>query len=152
MGGRVTRAAWRTPRSGAVAVSISASTPVVLRAMEALTGRPDMGRVLLDLLCEADERGVVRVEAERARAFCAGFGGQRATVTWRERISALEAVGAAEVRRVADGGVVEVALLDPYETLSRGRASLPRDLWNGLVEVVSTNEDDASVRRLVGAA
>jgi hypothetical protein len=74
--------------------------PLVLRLIKKLAPKAiDPTTVYVDLLSRHMGAGIVEMGAEEDHAYSAGYGGNRAARTWRDRMEALEKLGFIRVRK-----------------------------------------------------
>ena len=119
------RLVWkRADRKGFI--TIPRTLPLVCEIINCLTKGSPAGSAYMELWCRSFDECYVDLDDEDGMAFSSGFGGQRATSTWRGRIQSLEKLGFIELRNT--GGKRYALLYNPYQVIYR----LHRDKTPGL--------------------
>jgi hypothetical protein len=90
----------------------------------------DAGYAYLELLSRHMGGGLVELDHEAVHAFAAGFRGQRAIRSWKERMTLLETIGFIKIERVG-GHFRRVMLVQPSVAVQRLREAgkVPDDWW-----------------------
>lgn len=89
-----------------------------------VVGALDCRSALVELLCRDHGQGVIEIGNEEEHAFLAGYAGERAVRTWRERVKMLRDAG---IIRIAPKGARElgfVQLVHPCDVVATHRATL----------------------------
>ena len=112
--------------------------PLLLQIMDAMTKGKQVSSTYLDLWCRAHDACFVILAKPTEMAFHAGFTGQRAITTWKDRIKSLAALGFIDVQPGPSGDLSYALLLNPYLVVKRlhddRRPGFTRDLYNALHE------------------
>ncbi|MCW5713131.1 MAG: hypothetical protein KIT43_01265 [Bauldia sp.] len=97
---------------------------LILRIVDGLDAKK-AGRVYFDLWCRAFDDFVIEVRDEFELAFSAGYEGQRAVRSWRERIAVLTDAGFVKTYRAPHGAPRMIVVLDPHPVVAeRNRRGL----------------------------
>ena len=118
--------------------------PLVLRIMDDLADRP-VSTTYLDLWCRKWPEGfLVMSRPQKEYAFFAGFSGQRAEQTWKERMRQLVKLGFIRAEGGPHGELSYVLIVDPIKVIDghvqRKTAGLRKDYVNTLFERASQVE------------
>jgi hypothetical protein len=123
--------------------------PLVLRIirLKSVTGGGrfgDAGHVYLELVSRHMDGGLVVLNDANEHAYAAGYSGNRAVRSWKERMDALQKAGFIKIEKV-DGHYKRVLIIHPTVAVQRLRdadaASIPNDLWKTfLTRQVETKE------------
>lgn len=108
------------------------SLPLVVRLINQLADKSiDPTTVYLDLVARHMGAGIVEMVAEEDHAFSAGYGGNRAARTWRDRMEVLEGLGFIKVRRRGPRRYGYVLLVHPSLAVKRLRdqGRVPDEWW-----------------------
>lgn len=103
---------------------------IIVRIIDSLDDK-SAGRVYLDLWCRAFDDYFIDVRDEFEFAYSAGYSGQRAVRTWRERIRVLRDHGFVRYTKTPDGRIRHLVLLDPHPIV------------DGLIAAGTVEEEDA---------
>ena len=108
--------------------------PLVLAvlAQKDVSGNQDPGAVYIELLSRHKYEGIVEIGNEGDHAFNAGYTGNRATRTWRERMRILEKTGFIKVMKRANQEFGWVFLVHPAVVLQHLRAQgrMSTEFWD----------------------
>lgn len=98
--------------------------PVVLHLLKEQSGgrSGDPSSVYLELWCRDFGQGIIAIGDEQESAFAAGYSGNRAVRTWRERMYALVEMGFILVKREGNREFGQILLLNPIAVCARLRA------------------------------
>lgn len=127
--------------------------PLIVRLIKKLSDKAiDPTTAYLDLLSRHMGAGIVEMGAEEDHAFSAGYGGNRAARTWRDRMKALEELGFIKVRARGPRPYGYVLLIHPALAVKRlkDKKRVPDEWWEVYVsrqmEVGETNASDIEAR------
>jgi hypothetical protein len=91
--------------------------PLVMHIMDDLAGRP-VSSTYLDLWCRKwDEQFLVMNKPQKEYAFFAGFSGQRAEQTWKERMRQLVKLGFIRAEGGPHGELSYILIVDPIKVI-----------------------------------
>ncbi len=130
-------------------VTVPRGIPLVLRIMDELsTGKPPSS-TYLDLWCLVRDECFVTITSPSERAFYAGFSGQRATITWQDRMRVLQKLGFIEAKPGPSGPFNYVLLWNPYliiqDIWNRRNPTIPEESYNALRErLIQVGANDLS--------
>ena len=113
--------------------------PLIMEAVDALSGGHPAGQVLLTLWCRAPDHALVTIESPAVFAAESGFSGLRAVDSWRRRMRKLVDLGFIVAKPGAAGDFHYVLLLNPHwaiERRQRGVKDIPASIYNRFVERV----------------
>ncbi len=100
--------------------TIPRTMPHILDIMDDLAskGKP-VSKVYLSLWCRVFDEGVVKIKSYDDLSFEAGFSGQRAVTTWKQRMASLVELGFILAEAGTRGEYDYVLLLNPYPIIKR---------------------------------
>jgi hypothetical protein len=123
--------------------------PQIMDIMDDLAGKgTPVGQTYLEMWCRLRDEGFLVLNSHEEMAFCAGFSGQRAVRTWRERVRALADLGFISLLPGPTGDLSYALFLNPYHVLKRHHQAgrIQRGKWTTLevraAEVRATDLDD----------
>ena len=91
---------------------------MIMRIIDGLDAK-NAGRAYLDLWCRAFDDYMVDIRDEAEASYQAGYTGQRAVRTWRERIDVLEQFGFIKLRKGPNGTYHYILILEPHQVADR---------------------------------
>ena len=86
---------------------------LILLKSKALSGRQDPSSAYLALWARHLDSGIVEITNERELAYEAGYTGNRALRTWRERMRLLESLGFIKAQKIGNEPYRYVLMIDP---------------------------------------
>ena len=123
--------------------------PLLIAIMNDLAekGQP-VGAVYLELWCRLNDEGYLNLNQPQDMAFAAGFTGQRALYTWRDRLAKLQELGFIDFKEGSGGKFSYALFWNPYHVVRKhheaGRVSEAK--WRALVfrasEIGATDLDE----------
>jgi len=123
----------------------------VLQIMNDLSSGKPLASTYLILWCHTYDEYIVTIPNPRVMAFEAGFTGQRAEATWRDRMRKLVELGFIKAEPGPSGPYNYVLILNPYMTIKELHAqkSISRDRYNALFQrAVEIGADDLLLNNL----
>ena len=109
--------------------------PLMMDIMDGLAGKGlPVGHTYLEMWCRLlEEKFLTLNHAEMA--FHAGFTGQRAVRTWKERVNKLVELGFIEAKAGAHGDLTYAIFINPYHVIKRAYLAkqVPEAKWQALV-------------------
>lgn len=106
--------------------------PLVLSLLKskAISGKPDLNKVYLELWARHIDSGLIEMEHEDVHAYAAGYAGERGVHTWQERMKILEGNGLIRTKRIGNQQYRYVLLVHPTTAIKRLRdAGKVSDDW-----------------------
>lgn len=97
---------WRAPRTLPLILSLTRD--------KRITGKLDCSSVYLELHSRDFGQGLVEILDEDEHAFCAGYFGNRALRSWRERMAMLENAGFIKIAPKGNRRIGYVLLISPH--------------------------------------
>jgi hypothetical protein len=94
--------------------TIPRTLPLVMNMIDALSKNKPAGRTYFGLWCRTYDESVVIIENPMSMAFEAGFSGERAVTTWRQRMEALRQLGFIDAKPGSSGDFHFVLLFNPH--------------------------------------
>jgi len=95
--------------------TIPRTMPHILDIMDDLAGKgTPVSKVYLSLWCRVFDEGMLEIKSYDDLAFEAGFSGQRAITTWKQRMYLLVELGFIRAEKGARGEFDYLLLLNPY--------------------------------------
>ena len=101
--------------------TIPRTIPLILTIIDGMSKGKPLGSTYLELWCRAHDECLVTLSKQEELAFHAGFTGQRAVTTWRDRMRALAQLGFIETKPGPSGDLSYALLLNPYQVIKRHR-------------------------------
>jgi hypothetical protein len=102
--------------------TIPRSMPLILSIIDSMSKGKPLSSTYLELWCRAHDECLVTLTKQDELAFHAGFTGQRAITTWRDRMRALAELGFIEVKPGPSGELSYALILNPYHVIKKHRA------------------------------
>lgn len=100
--------------------TIPRTFPHMLDIMDDLAGKgTPVSKVYLSLWCRVFDEGMLELKSYDDMAFEAGFSGQRAITTWKQRMSLLVKLGFILVEKGTRGEFDYVLILNPYPVIKQ---------------------------------
>jgi len=100
--------------------TIPRTFPHMLDIMDDLAGKgTPVSKVYLSLWCRVFDEGMLELKSYDEMAYEAGFSGQRAVTTWKQRMSLLVKLGFIFVENGIRGEYDYVLILNPYPVIKR---------------------------------
>ncbi len=131
----VDRCLWSMDNEGWVA--LPRLMPLIMTIMDSLSGKGfPVGRTYLDLWCRMrTEESFVTLNRPEEMAFHAGFEGQRALRTWKDRIQRLSDLGFIGLKPGPLGALSYVLIYNPYHVIKRAylAGKVQETKWQALV-------------------
>lgn len=94
--------------------------PLMMSIMDDLSGKGfPVGQTYLEMWCRLREERFLTLNRPEEMAFHAGFSGQRALRTWKDRVRRLADLGFIDVQPGALGDLSYAIFLNPYHILKR---------------------------------
>jgi hypothetical protein len=94
--------------------TIPRTLPLVMNVIDTLSKNKPAGRAYFGLWCRTYDESVVIVENPMSMAFEAGFSGERAVTTWRQRMETLRELGFIDAKPGSSGEFHFVLLYNPH--------------------------------------
>lgn len=113
--------------------SIPRTMPIIIAIINSLS-KNSSGSVFFGIWCKAFEDFLVEIKDEYDFAFSAGYTGQRAIRSWRERVEVLEKNGFIKVLRSPQGGYRYILVLDPHQVIDKlfAHSAISKDYYSSL--------------------
>lgn len=115
--------------------------PLILKIMDDMSNGKPVSSTYFDLWCRTyNEEAYVVTNKPQEMAYSAGFGGQRAVRTWKDRMKILAALGFIDVKEGPSGPISYVLIWNPYIVIKnhhqRNTPGLQQAAYNALMERV----------------
>ena len=94
--------------------TIPRSLPLILSVLDSMSKRKPLSSTYFELWCRAHDECFVTLNKKEEHAFHAGFAGQRAVTTWKDRIRALASLGFIDVKPGPSGDLSYALIFNPY--------------------------------------
>lgn len=110
--------------------------PLMMNVMDQLSGKGQpVGQTYLELWCRLREEGFLTLNKPKEMAFHAGFSGQRAVRTWRDRVKRLIDLGFVNAKPGPEGELSYLIFFNPYHVIKRAYldGKVPEDKWQALM-------------------
>lgn len=124
----------RTERDGFS--TIPRTMPLVMNIMDGLSGKGfPVGQTYLELWCRLYDELFLTLNRPEEMAFYAGFTGQRAVRTWRDRVKRLADLGFIDLKSGPLGEMSYAVFFNPYHIIKRAylRGEVAEDKYRALV-------------------
>ncbi len=104
--------------------------------MDELSNQKPLSKTYLDLWCRGFDECFVTITSPSENAFYAGFTGQRAETTWRDRMRHLAELGFIDAKPGATGDYHYVLLWNPYLVVKElaDAGKVPQATFNALCD------------------
>jgi hypothetical protein len=114
---------YRRDRDGFI--TIPRLMPLIMSIMDDLSGKGfPVGQTYFEMWCRLYDEGFLTLNRPEEMAFHAGFSGQRALRTWRERVRRLQDLGFIDVKPGPLGEFSYVLFWNPYHVLRDHRQGI----------------------------
>lgn len=117
-------------------VTMPRAMPLIMRIMDYMAGKGSpVSLVYLDLWCRTFDEAFLQITKTEEMATYAGFSGQRAVRTWKERIAKLAELGFIDIKYGLSKDVQFALILNPYHVIAKAYAEgeVPIEMWNALM-------------------
>lgn len=127
-------------------VTMPRAMPLIMRIMDYMAGKGSpVSLVYLDLWCRTFDEAFLQITKTEEMATYAGFSGQRAVRTWKERLAKLAELGFIDIKYGISKDVQFALILNPYHVIAKAYAAgdVPVEMWNALmVRAAEIGADD----------
>ena len=118
--------------------TIPRTMPLLFQIMDGLSNGKPVSSVYLDLWCRAYDESFVSLSKHQEMAFSAGYTGQRAVTTWRDRMRRLRDLGFIAVESGSSGEFSYALLWNPHLIVEKHHEEktigFHLNLYNTLIE------------------
>ena len=97
--------------------TIPRSMPLILSIMDSMSKGKRISSTYFELWCRAHDECFVNLNKKEEHAFHAGFSGERAVTTWKDRIRELVELGFIDVKPGPSGDLSYAIIFNPYEVI-----------------------------------
>lgn len=125
--------------------------PLMLSIMDDMTKTKPVSSTYLELFCRGFDDCMIVLSKPKEMAFHAGFIGQRAERTWKERLKLLNDMGFIKIESGPSGPMSYALILNPYKVIKSHYGTHPgitNDKYNALLaralEIGAKDLDDTS--------
>lgn len=112
--------------------------PLILNIMDDMAKGQPVSSTYLDLWCRTFDEGFVTLSKPREMAFHAGFDGQRAERTWKQRLQILNELGFINLKEGPSGPASYALILNPYKVIKwhydEKHSGVRKDKYHALLE------------------
>lgn len=112
--------------------------PLIMSIMDDLSIGQPLSSTYLELWARSFDEYFVTLSKSKELAFHAGFSGQRAERTWRQRMNVLHDLGFIDVKEGPSGSISYALIKNPYLVIKKlrtaGHPGLRADKYNALIE------------------
>lgn len=119
--------------------TIPRTIPVLMNIIDSLSKNQPAGRTYFGLWCRTYDESLVIIENPMSLAFEAGFSGERAVTTWRQRMSTLQDLGFIAAKPGSSGEFHYVLLFNPHKVVwdlkPRTQSQLFMQLFDRAVDI-----------------
>ena len=106
----------------------------VMNIIDSLSKNQPAGRTYFGLWCRTYDESVVIIENPMSLAFEAGFSGERAVTTWRQRMQTLLDLGFIDARPGSSGDFHFVLLYNPHWVVWKLKAKIQTQAFMQLID------------------
>jgi hypothetical protein len=117
-------------------VTMPRALPLIMRIMDHMAGKgTPVSLVYLDLWCRTFDEAFLQITKADEMATYAGFSGQRAVRTWKERLAKLAELEFIDIKQGMSKEVQFALILNPYHVIAKAYAAgnVPVEMWNALM-------------------
>jgi hypothetical protein len=100
-------------------ITIPRTLTLLMNMMDQISKAKPLSRTYLTLWCRTFDEMVINIKNESEFAFESGFSGQRAVITWRERMKRLNDYVFIKAKEGAYGKYSYVLLMDPHKIIEK---------------------------------
>jgi len=108
--------------------------PVLMNIIDAQSKNKPAGRTYLGLWMRTFDEAIVIVENPMSLASEAGFSGERAVTTWRDRMTTLKKLGFIDAHPGSSGDFHYVLLYNPHKVARELRKKIPQRYFMQLID------------------
>ena len=109
--------------------SIPRTLPILMSIIDSQTKNQPAGRTYFGVWARAFDESVVIIENPMSLAFEAGFSGERAVTTWRQRMQALKTMGFIDACKGSWGNFHFVLLRNPHKVVWKLKSKIQPQLF-----------------------
>ncbi|MEP2232721.1 MAG: hypothetical protein ABJP70_05835 [Erythrobacter sp.] len=124
----------RTERDGFA--TIPRTMPLILNIMDDMSGKGfPVGNTYFEMWCRLYDELFLTLNRPEEMAFYAGFSGQRALRTWKDRVKRLEKLGFVDIKSGPLGELSFAVFFNPYHVIKRAhlKGEVIEDKYRALV-------------------
>jgi len=99
--------------------TIPRTMPLILSIVDSMSKGKPLSSTYLELWCRAHDECLVTLSKQEELAFHAGFTGQRAVTTWRDRLRSIAQLGFIETKPGPAGELSYALLVNPYQVIKK---------------------------------
>lgn len=114
--------------------TIPRTLPLTMNVIDSLSKNQPAGRTYAGLWCRTYDESLVIIENPMSLAFEAGFTGERAVTTWRQRMATLKDLGFIDARPGSSGDFHYVLLFNPHRVLWRLKDRIQEQLFMQILD------------------
>jgi hypothetical protein len=100
-------------------ITVPRTMPLIMQIMDDMSKGKPIGATYFELWCRAHDECLVTLTKAEELAFHAGFTGQRALSTWRERLRILKKLGFVDIKEGPAGEFSYALILNPYLVIKK---------------------------------
>lgn len=108
--------------------------PALMNIIDSLSKNQPAGRTYFGLWCRTYDESLVIIENPMSLAFEAGFTGERAVTTWRQRMSTLKNLGFIDSKPGSSGDFHYVLLFNPHKIVWKLKDQIQSQLFMQLLD------------------
>lgn len=98
-------------------VSVPRTLPILMNIIDSLSKRRPAGRTYAGLWYRTRDESMVIIENPMSLAYEAGFSGERAVTTWRQRMQTLQSLGLIDSKPGSSGDFHYVLIFNPHKVI-----------------------------------
>lgn len=98
--------------------TVPRTMPLIMSIMDGMSKNKPVSSTYLEVWCRAYDQGFTVLKHDEM-AFHAGFSGERAVRTWKERLRSLNDLGFIDLKGGASGPESYALILNPYHVIAR---------------------------------
>lgn len=140
---------WTRQRSKGFA-TLPRTMPLILAIMDDMTKSKPVSSTYLELFCRGFDDCMIILNKPKEMSFHAGFTGERAERTWKDRLRSLSELGFIKLQSGASGDMSYALILNPYKVIKqkyeKGSSGITADKYNALlaraIEIGAKDLDD----------
>jgi hypothetical protein len=109
--------------------TIPRTMPIIMEIINNLSKGSPAGQTYFVLWCYLFDESVITIENPLVFAAETGFGGERATTTWKNRMKTLQTLGFINAKSGSSGEFHYVLVLNPYFVIDQIKNQIPESLY-----------------------
>lgn len=119
-------------------ITVPRAMPLILSLIDAMSKGKPLSSTYFELWCRVHDESFITLNKPQEHAYHAGFTGQRALITWRDRVRALANLGFVDIKPGSSGELSYALILNPYiiikEHCAKPHSGITEEAYNALLQ------------------